>query len=140
MRSHPVVGLFLFLGACGGGGTLYTSLAATPAAGPEEVTNCALAKLRSLNYQVTSYDQTDFRVTAHKADNEAHRADPQFKRNDDRLEIQAAPGADGKTSLTVLARTFAMLETHRGPTDEEEHASEAVKESAKAIVEACGHP
>jgi len=31
-----------------------------------------------------------------------------------------------------------MLQTHRGPTEEEEPASSGVKEAAEAVVDACG--
>jgi hypothetical protein len=99
---------------------------------------CARAKLGPLGYQQTSLDETEFRMTARKIDNSTHRADPQYRRNVDRLEVQAAPAADGKTSLTVIGRTFAELETHRGPTEEEERASANVKQSSQTILDACG--
>ena len=87
---------------------------------------CARAKLETLGYQQTSFDQTDFRLTARKIDNSVHRADPQYRHNIDRVEVQAAPGADGKTSLAVTGRTYAEFSTQRGPTEEEEQASKAV--------------
>jgi hypothetical protein len=137
MRSHPILGTLFLLGACGGG-SYPTSLTASPAASPADVIACARAKLPPLGYQQTSFDEIGYRVTARKIDNSAHRADPQFRRNVDRLEVQAAPATDGKTSLTVTGRTFAELETHRGPTEEEERASADVKQSSQAIVDACG--
>ena len=138
MRSHPILGTLLLLGACGGR-TYPSSLTASPASSPTDVIECVRAQFRKLSYQQTSYDETDNRVTARKNDNSVHRADPQFRRNVDRLEVQAAPAADGTTSLTVIGRTFAELETHRGPTEEEQPASADVKTSAQAILDACGH-
>lgn len=139
MRSHPILGTLLLVGACGGS-TYLTSLSASPAASPPEVIACVRAKFRTLGYRQTSFDETDLRLTARKVDNNAHRADPQFLRNSDRLEIQATPTAEGKTSLSVIGRTFAELETHRGPTEEEERSSADVKQSAQAIMDACGKP
>ena len=138
MRSHPMLGTLLILGACGGG-RFYSTLTASPATSPAEVMDCTRAQLRSLGYSMTSYDEVDFRMTARKADNDVKRPDPQFRRNLDRLEIQAAPGSDGKTTLTVTAHTFAEFETHRGPTEEEERASAGARQSAQAIVDSCGH-
>ena len=137
MRVHPILGTVLLLGACGGA-SYPTTLTASPATSAAEVIDCVRAKLRPLGYQQTSYDEIEFRVTARKIDNTAYRADPQYRRNVDRLEVQATPRADGKTSLTVTGRTFAELETHRGPTEEEERASADVKQSSQSIVDACG--
>ena len=139
MRWHPILGTLLLVGACGGGSFPIT-LTASPATSPPDLIACARAKLGSLGYQQTALDETEFRVTARKIDNSAHRADPQFRRNVDRIEVQAAPRSDGKTSLTVTGRTFAEFETHRGPTEEEQPASADVKKSAQAILDACGSP
>jgi hypothetical protein len=137
MRLHPILGPLLLVGACGGG-TYFTTLTASPSSSPPEAIDCVRAQFRKLGYQQTSFDETDFRVTGRKVDNNVHRADPQYRRNIDRLEVQAAPAADGKTSLTVTGRTFAELETHRGPTEQEERASADVQRSSRALLEACG--
>jgi hypothetical protein len=137
MRSQPILGTLLLLGACGSG-SYPTILTASPATSPADAIACVRAKLAPLGYKQTSFDETEFRVTARKNDNSTYRADPQYRRNVDRLEVQAAPGADGRTSLTVTGRTFAELETHRGPTEEEERASADVKQSSQSILDACG--
>lgn len=139
MRSYPILGTLLLLGACGGG-SFPTTLTASPSTGPADVIACARTKLNSLGYQQTAFDQAGFRVSARKVGIDVHRADPQYRRNLDRIEVLAAPGADGRTSLTVTGRTFAEFETHRGPTEEEERASADVKRSAQAVLDACGHP
>jgi hypothetical protein len=138
MRLHPILGTLLLVGACGGGSYPVT-LTASPSTSAADAIDCARGQFRKLGYQQTSFDETDFRVTGRKVDNSVHRADPQYRRNIDRLEIQAAPTADGKTSLTVTGHTFAELETHRGPTEEEQQASAGVKQSSQAILDACGH-
>jgi hypothetical protein len=138
MRPHPLLGsTVLLLGACGGG-SFPVTLTAAPASSPPDAIACARAKLDTLGYQVTAFDQQDNRLSVRKIDNSVQRADPQYRRNLDRIEVQAAPTADGKTSLTVTGRTYAELETHRGPTEEEQRASAAVRQSAQAVVEACG--
>ena len=139
MRSHTMLGTLLLAGACGGG-RFYSTLTASPSAAPADAIACARSKVRSLGYDETSFDQTDNRVTARKVDNSVRRPEPQFRRNVDRLEIQAAPDSSGKTSLTVIGHTFAEYSTHRGPTEEEERASADVKHSSQAIIDACGRP
>lgn len=137
MRLHPMLGTLLLVGACGRA-TYYTTFNASPSASPADAIDCVRSQFRTLGYQQTSFDQTDFRVAARKVDNSVHRADLQYRRNIDRLEAQAAAAADGKTSLSVTGRTFAEFETHRGPTEEEEPASAGVKQSSQTIVDACG--
>jgi hypothetical protein len=139
MRAYPILGLLLLTGACGRGSYI-SVLTATPSAAPGDAIACARAKLGPLGYQQTAFDQAENRVTARKINSSIHRADLQYRRNVDRLEIQAVPGADGKTTLTVTGRSFAEFETHRGPTEEEEPASADVKESSQAILDACGQP
>ena len=64
---------------------------------------------------------------AKKNDYNAHRADPKFRRNVDRLEVEAAPGADGNTKLSVIGRTYAEYSTERGPTEVEESRCETLR-------------
>lgn len=139
MRSFPILGAFVLLGACGGPGSLPIALTASPSSSPPDAIACVKAKLDTLKYALSSFDQTDLRITARKVDNSIQRADPQYRRNIDRLEVQATPGADGKTTLTVTGHTFAEYETHRGPTELEERASSTVRQTAQALVDACGH-
>lgn len=138
MRTISTLGLLALAGACGG--SYYTTLTASPSAAPADVIACARSKLDSLGYRAMAFDQTDYRYLAQKIDNQVSRADPQYRRNVERIEAQAAPAADGKTSLTVVGRTFAEYETHRGPTDQEERASAAVKSASQAVLDSCGRP
>jgi hypothetical protein len=137
MRSHAMLGTLLLVGACGG--AYYTTQTASPSAAPADVIACARSQLGGLKYQETSFDENENRVTARRTDDTIHRADPTYRRNIDRLEITAAPGADGKTSLSVVGHTFAEFETHRGPTEQEERASANVRQAAQSIIDACGH-
>ena len=136
MRSHAMLGTLLLVGACSG--AFYTTQTGSPSAAPADVIACARSKLGGLGYQESSFDETENRVTARRTDNSIHRADPTYRRNIDRLEIEAAPGADGKTKLSVVGHTFAEFETHRGPTEQEERASTNVRQAAQSIIDACG--
>jgi hypothetical protein len=139
MRSYPILGAVALLGACGGAGSLPIALTATPSSSPPDAIACVKAKLDTLGYSPVSYDQADFLLIARRIDNSRQRADPQYRRNVDRFEIQASPGADGKTSLKITGRSYGEYETHRGPTEVEESASANARETAQALVEACGH-
>ena len=138
MRSYPILGAIALLGACGGPGSLPVALTASPSASPPDAMACVKAKLDTLGYSPVSFDQSDFLLVARRIDDSIHHADPQYRRNVDRLEIQASPGADGKTSLTITGRSYAEYETHRGPTEQEERASAKTREAAQALVDACG--
>lgn len=137
MRSHSMLVTLLLVGACGGG-TYFTTLTAAPSTSPPDVIACARGKLTQAGYQQTSLDQTENRLTARKIDNSINRPDPQYRRNVNRIEVEAAAGADGKTALTVVSHTFAEYSTQRGPTEVEERASEDVRNAAQAVVASCG--
>jgi hypothetical protein len=139
MRVRPFVPALCLVAACGAP-SFPVTLTASPAASPADAIECVRQKIGPLGYRPTAYDDQEFRLQARKPDLKATRANPQFRRNIDQLDITAAPGADGKTTLTVVGRTYAELETHRGPTEEEERASAGAKESAQAILDACGQP
>jgi hypothetical protein len=137
MRPISTLGMLGLLGACSAG-TQWIKLNASPTSGPADVLACAKTKLGGIGYQLTSLDDTDYRITARKYNTEVHRADPRYRRNIDRLEIEAAAAADGKTALNVIGRSFAEYDTARGPTEEEQGASPEVRQSAQAIIDACG--
>ena len=137
MRASLLVPLVCLALACGGQ-TFPVNLAASPASSPPDAMDCTRKKLTALGYRQFAYDELEFRVVSRKQDPSAHRADPLFRYNTDQIEVNAAPGADGKTKLTIQGRTYAMFETHRGPTEEEEPASSGVKEAAQAVLDACG--
>jgi hypothetical protein len=132
-----MVGTLLLVGACGGG-TQFTRLTASPSASPSDAIVCVRSKLKDLGYKQTSFDEAGNRLTARKTDATVSRPNPLFRWNVDQLEIEAAAGADGNTTLTVEAHTFAEYSTQAGPREEEEQASTGVKQAAEAIVQSCG--
>ena len=136
MRVTPLVPLVCLAWACGS--TLPVTLTAAPASSPPDAIACVRDNLTKLGYRRFAYDEIDYRVVSRKQDLKAHQADPSFRYNTDQIEATAAAGADGKTVLTVQAHTFAMRQTHRGPTEEEEAASPGVKEAAQTVLNTCG--
>jgi hypothetical protein len=138
MPSRCLLAALLVLGACGGG-TQYTTLTASPSAGPAAVIDCVRSQFGKLDYQQIAYDVRDHRVVVKKTDPTANRADPEFLRLVNQIEVQATTEANG-TGLKVVAHTIGQYSTHRGPTDVEEKASSAVNRDAETVLQACGKP
>jgi len=134
----PVLSVLLLAG-CGAGGKLAQSVSAASAAPAPDAFACARNQIKAVGFTQSSYDTDELRLTARKNDDTARRPDVQFRRMVDKLEIDVAPGSAGEVSrITVVARTFAELTTHRGPTEEEEKPSETVRAAAQTIVDKCG--
>jgi hypothetical protein len=125
----------IVLSACGQ--TLSTPVNTQASANPEDTFACVRKQLGELGYKQTSYDVSDQRVAATKIDSKSRRADVQFRRILNKLDVDVAAEADGQTSIQVLPRTFAEYTTHRGPTEEQEKASEEVKGDAQRLLELC---
>ena len=133
----PVLGALLLAGCAGG--QLAQSLSTASAAPAPDAFACARDQIKAVDFTQSSYDTEELRVTARKHDESVRRPDVQFRRLVDRLEVDVDPGSAGEISrITVMARTFAELTTHRGPTEEEEKPSQAVRAAAQAIVDKCG--
>ena len=130
MRSLPLLGTLILVGACGRG-SFPVALTASPAAAPTDVIACVRAKLAPLGYQQTSFDQTDFRVTARKVDNSVHRADPQFAATSTGSRSRPPPAPTARRRSPSPAARYAEFETQRGPTEEEEKASADVKQARR---------
>ena len=61
----------------------------------------------------------------------------QLSRMLNKLDVDVSAEADGQTSIQALGRTFAEYSTHRGPTEEEEKASDQVASDAQTLLERC---
>jgi hypothetical protein len=133
---HPLLlGSLLLLVACA---QRYAAPAsAQTSAAPEETFECVKRQMSSLGYKQSSVDVDEHRISGTKIDVEARRADTQFRRLFDRLDVEVAPQADGQTGIQVQARTFAEYTTQRGPTEVEEKASDDVKAAAQKLLEKC---
>lgn len=128
------------LAGCAGGSINTVLTGSSPSPTPDAFA-CVRQQLKALEFDQTSVDVKDYRVTAKKFNTTMRRPDVQFRRMVDRLEILVAPGTgDQVTSLSVTARTFAELTTQRGPTEEQEHTSETARQAAQTILDRCGAP
>jgi hypothetical protein len=106
-------------------------------AAPDETFNCIKRELSRLGYKQSSIDVDEHRITGNKYDLEARRADVQFRRLVNRLEVEVGPDAGGQTSIETQSHTFAEYTTQRGPTEVEEKASDEVKQDAEKLLGAC---
>jgi hypothetical protein len=107
------------------------------ASSPNAAYDCVKRQLSALGYKQTSNDVDEHRVTGTKYDTEARRADVQFRRLVNRLEVQVGPGASGQTSIDVQSHTYGEYTTQRGPTEVEEPASDQLKQDAQKLLESC---
>ena len=130
-----LLGVFALLGC--GQKSFSSPVMTRTSAGPEETFACVRKQLSELGYRQTSHDVSELRITATKIDSNSRRADTQFRRMLNKLEVDVAAEADGQTSIQTLGRTFAEYSTHRGPTEQEEKASEQVSSDAQTLLERC---
>lgn len=125
----------LLLAGCGQ--RLATPMTARTSAGPEETFDCVKQQIKELGYKQTSIDVNDHRISATKIDDKTRRADTEFRRMLNKIDVEVAPQADGQTSIQVMGRTLAEYTTQRGPTEVEEKASDEVRAAQQQVVERC---
>jgi hypothetical protein len=141
MASYRLLPWTLLIAGCAGGQMTSNFTAASPSPAPD-VFACVRNQLKSVRFDQTSYDVTDYRLTAKRYDENVTRPDVTFRRLVDRLEITVAPGAGGDSVsvLSVVARTFGETVNQRGPTETQEKTSETAREAAQAILQKCSGP
>jgi hypothetical protein len=116
---------------------LATPINARTSAGPEPTFDCVKQQLKELGYRQSSIDVDAHRVSGTKIDDKTRRADTQFRRMLNKIDVEVAAQADGQTSIMVTGRTFAEYTTQRGPTEVEEKASNEVRTAQQQLVERC---
>jgi hypothetical protein len=116
---------------------LATPISASTSAGPEATFDCVKQQLKELGYRQSSIDVDNHRVSGTKIDDKTRRADTQFRRMLNKIDVEVAPQADGQTGIAVTGRTFAEYATQRGPTEVEEKASDEVRTAQQQLVERC---
>jgi hypothetical protein len=139
MRSPACLVALSLLAGCSNAPYATALTASSPSPAPD-VLQCARDQLKALRFDQTSIDVNDYRLTARKFDETARRADVQFRRIVDRLEVQAAPASDGTTTVKVTPRTFAEYTTQRGPTEVQEKTSTTAQAAAETLLQKCGQP
>jgi hypothetical protein len=135
MLYRVLLGGAVLLAGCGK--ALSAPLSTRTAAGPDDTFACVKKQLGELGYRQTSNDASEHRITATKIDSKSRRPDVQFRRILNKLDVDVSATADGQTSIDVLPRTFAEYTTQRGPTEEQEKASELVRADAQLLLERC---
>lgn len=136
MHYYVLLAGAVALSACGQ--RMFSSpLSTRTSAGPDETFSCVKKQLGELGYKQTSINTSEYRITATKIDYKPRRADVQFRRMLNKLDVDVAPEADGQTSIKALGRTFAEYTTQRGPTEEQERASEQVLSDTQTLFERC---
>jgi hypothetical protein len=126
---------FLLVSACAQ--RFATESSNRTSASPDQSFDCVRKQLDALGYKRSSYDTDARRITGTKIDTKSRRADTQFRRMLDRLEVEVAPQADGQTSIKVVGHTFAEYTTQRGPTEVEEKASAEARSATQQLLERC---
>lgn len=135
MHHRLIVGVLLILSACA---QRYAAPASIrTAAGPDDTFECVKRQLSAMGYKQTSIDVDEHRISGSKVDLKSRRADTQFRRMLDKIEVEVAPQADGQTAIEVEGRTFAEYTTQRGPTEVEEKPSAEVQASSQQLLERC---
>lgn len=125
----------LVLAACAQRFASQTSIRTS--ATPDQTFDCVRKQLDALGYKRTSYDTDARRISGTKIDMKTRRPDTQFRRMVDKVGVEISPQADGQTSIQVTGRTFAEYTTQRGPTEEEEKASQEVRSASQQLLERC---
>jgi hypothetical protein len=137
MGSYRSLLITLLTAGCGGQMTS-NYMAASPSS-IQQVFACVRGALKANQFDQTSIDVADNRLTAKKYNQNVTRPDVSFRRLVDRLEIEVAPGAGGDsvTTVSVKARTFEETVNQRGPTETQERTSETAQAAAQSIVDKC---
>src|SRR4051812_9089845 len=84
---------------------LATPANAKTSAGPEETFDCVKQQLKDLGYKQSSIDVDAHRISGTKIDDKTRRADTQFRRMLNKIDVEVAPQADGQTGIQILGRT-----------------------------------
>jgi hypothetical protein len=143
LSSLGVSLMSLLLGAVSAGcagGALGTSHAVTSPVAPPDAFECIREQIKKVGFRQTSYDTDELRVAGLQYDESVRRPDVQFRRLVHRVQFEVSPTAEGTTSITAEAATFAELTTHRGPTEEQEKTSPKARDAAETVLQHCSAP
>ena len=141
---HPRIATTLalaLLAGCGGNAPLATTISAPSPVPAPDAFSCMRNQLKTIGFSQQSYDQDELRFVARKIDEDARRPDTQFRRMIDRIAIDVEPGTGGNiTEIIGEASTFAEYSTERGPTEEQQKASETATSAVKSLIDKCSAP
>jgi hypothetical protein len=124
--------------ACGA--TLWPTTKVQTKSFAPDLYGCAAASARALKYKLISNDSASrFEARRNYSQKAAGPEVDEYNRADViTVEIvKARNDTTGGTTLKVQAGTLSTHETKRGPTDDPEYASDAVKKDAQTIITRC---
>ena len=139
MRRTLVLLTVLAVAACGA--SLWPTTKVQTKSYAPDLYGCAAASVRALKYSLISNDSEGGRFEARRKYSlkgegpdvdEIGRADVLIVEM-----VKARNDSSGTTTLKVQAGTLSTHETKRGPTEDPEYASPAVKKDAQTIVTRC---
>jgi len=133
------LGIALILAACGGG-TLYSTGAASSNLTRDDAYTCAQQQLGAMGYRTNVKDDDARRYVGQKNDSTYKESNVKFRRRYSAIELQAQTSATGGSDLAVKASTFDEYSTERGITTVETTGSSAVKPDAAALLDRCKEP
>ena len=130
--------MVLVVAACAG--TLWPTTKVQAKSYAPDLYGCAAASARALKYKLVSNDSS-VRFEARRnysLRNEGPDVDEYNRADVLTVEIvKSRNDSTGTTTLKVQAGTLSTHETKRGPTEDPEYASDAVKKDAQTIVTRC---
>jgi hypothetical protein len=124
--------------ACGA--TLWPTTKVQTKSFAPDLYGCAAASARALKYKMTSNDSASRFEARRNYSLRAEGPDVDEYNRADVLTVEivkARNDTTGGTTLKVQAGTISTHETKRGPTDEPEYASDAVKKDAQTLITRC---
>jgi len=128
------------LAAAACAGTLWPTTKVQTKSFAPDLYGCAAASARALKYKLTSNDSASRFEARRNYSLRAEGPDVDEYNRADVLTVEivkARNDSTGATTLKVQAGTLSTHETKRGPTDEPEYASDAVKKDAQTLITRC---
>lgn len=138
MRRSLLVLIGLVVAACAG--SLWPTTRVQTKSFAPDLYGCAAASARALKYKLVSNDSSvRFEARRNYSQRQEGPEVDEYNRADVlTVEIvRARNDSTGATTLKVQAGTLSTHETKRGPTEDPEYASDAVKKDAQTIVTRC---
>lgn len=128
----------LTVAACGA--TLWPTTKVQTKSYAPDLYGCAAASARALKYKLVSNDSASRFEARRNYSQRAEGPDVDEYNRADVLTVEivrARNDSTGATTLKVQAGTISTHETKRGPTEDPEYASDAVKKDAQTLVTRC---
>ena len=138
MRRTFVLSTVLAVAACGA--TLWPTTKVQTKSFAPDLYGCAAASARALKYKMVSNDSSDRFEARRQYSLRGEGPDVDETGRADVLTVEIVKSRNdstGTTTLKVQAGTLSTHETKRGPTEDPEYASDAVKKDAQTIVTRC---